>query len=353
MEVDNEEEEDDDAILLASLHHRGPSLWRKRWDSEYLRDLAEKENSFLGEYRMDPKSFDVLLQVLGSSLDRNKAMAKLAMTKCKSGEITAASRLGAALIMLGGGRHMEAMRTHGISRPQAFKNFHDVVEAINSCPALDITYDTKNVDVLNGVAEGFKNRSGHDIFKKCVGAIDGLAIKIQCPSKNEVLNQAQYYMYSGSKKFYCINMQGVCDANCKFMVASCRHVGSTNDAVSFKCSSLKAINESLTFPFHWVGDAAYICTEQMIVPYEGINLHIVYPPKDWFNFWQSQVRITVERCFGIFIARWGIFWSCLRYNLHHCVGIIHACCRLHNFLIERNIPVRHVERRPAPSTCRY
>jgi len=265
------------------------------------------------------------------------------MSRCKSAEITAASRLGAALIMLGGGRQMEAMRTHGISKSQAFTNLHKVVEAINSCSALDIIFD-KSEENLVELASGFQKRSDHNIFKKCVGAIDGLAIKIKCPRKSEVLNQSHYF--SGSKKFYCLNMQAVCDGHCKFSVVSCRHVGSTNDAISFESSSLKEINESLPFPYHWVGDAAYVGTEQMIVPYEGINLHIQCPPKDWFNFWQSQVRITIERCFGIFIARWGIFWMCLLFNLRHSVAIVHACCRLHNFLIARKVPVRHVSRRP-------
>lgn len=118
------------------------------------------------------------------------------MSKCESEAITVASRLGAALIMLGGGRKLEAMRTHGISKAQAFKNLHRVVAAINSCSALDINFDPCNKAKLDSLAEGYQKRSDHDIFKKCVGAIDGIAIKIRCPRKSEVMNQSHYY--SGS-----------------------------------------------------------------------------------------------------------------------------------------------------------
>lgn len=66
-----DEEEEENMQTTLYLMERSPTLWRRRWDSKYLIDLAEEEESFLGEYRMDPKSFDVLVQVLGPSLDVN------------------------------------------------------------------------------------------------------------------------------------------------------------------------------------------------------------------------------------------------------------------------------------------
>ena len=135
-------------------------------------------------------------------------------------------------------------------------------------------------------------------------------------------------------------MQAVCDSNCVIQLVTCRHVGSTNDIVAFGQSSLKDVCNSLFPPYHWVGDAAYISGPNMMVPFDGTNLHVTNPPKDWFNFWHSQIRITIERCFGIFVRRWGIFWRPLEYNLVHVVQIVEACCRLHNFLTKRKVPVR-------------
>lgn len=92
------------------------------------------------------------------------------------------------------------------------------------------------------------------------------------------------------------------------------------------------------FPYHWIGDNAYALTETMMIPFAGSNLHLENPPEEWFNFWQSQLRITIERTFGIFIRRWGIFWKPLSYSLKHNMAIIHACCRLHNLCNKRNCP---------------
>ncbi|KAJ1413304.1 hypothetical protein B484DRAFT_402072 [Ochromonadaceae sp. CCMP2298] len=52
-----------------------------------------------------------------------------------------------------------------------------------------------------------------------------------------------------------------------------------------------------------------------MTPWPGNNLATAYPPREWFNFFHSQLRITIERTFGIFIGRWSIFWGALRYDL--------------------------------------
>jgi hypothetical protein len=134
-------------------------------------------------------------------------------------------------------------------------------------------------------------------------------------------------------------MQGVCDGNTIFTGVSCKHVGSTNDSPAYMTSSLKQLCESQPEPYHWNGDNAYGDSQYLMTPYKGINLHITHPSRDWFNFWHSQIRITIERCFGIFIQRWGIFWSALKYSVLHNIAIVHACVRLHNFIMKRKVPV--------------
>ena len=47
----------------------------------------------------------------------------------------------------------------------------------------------------------------------------------------------------------------------------------------------------------------------------------------------SQLRITIERAIGVFIGTWGIFWRDLLYDVDSIMEIVHACVRLHNFLI--------------------
>ena len=173
------------------------SLFRKRWDSQYLRSLAVNEGSFLAEYRVDPGGFDILHDILESSIQRDDRYSAIAMGTSGSAVITTASRLGAALIMLGGGRRIEAMRTHGLSMSTTYDNFDRVIKAINSHPALSIDCDM-SLDGLRARANGFRDRSTHDLFQYCTGAIDGLAIHIRAPSRLVVMNQSR--LFSGNRR---------------------------------------------------------------------------------------------------------------------------------------------------------
>lgn len=350
MEVINEEE---DAIIPAIVSilpsvDRRSSLFRLRWNSEYLLNLANQEGSFIAEYRVDPAGFNILNDLLCESLSVNEKFAKLSMSKTGSSHISTASRLGAALIMLGGGRRIEAMRTHGIAMSTSYANFHAVIDAINSHPALAIECDN-SPEGLRKRSDAFNARSTHRLFDFCAGAIDGLAIQIRCPSSKKTKNQTAYF--SGSKKFFCLNMQGVCDANCEFIAMSCKHVGSTNDAVAFETGSLKKLCENQQYPYHWNGDNAYTLSETMMIPFPGVNLSVNDVLKESFNFWHSQLRITIERTFGIFVQRFGIFWAPLKFNLLRVIAIVHACCRLHNFCVRRSLPVISTQYTPPPSVA--
>lgn len=326
-------------------NERSSVLYRKRWDCDYLVDLAQKEGSFISEYRMTPRKFASLVDLLSDSLAVDEHMAALSVAAAGSKNISVASRVGQALILLGGGRHIEAMRTHGVSKPFLYQNFHRVVKAVNNHPILEIKCNN-TLEALKARADAFKARSTHGLFSFCTGAIDGLCITITCPKG--VKNQTKYY--SGTKKKYCINMQGVCDANCLFIAVTCMHVGSTNDGDAYQSSALIDLARTQLFPFHWNGDNAYPCSDYLVIPYLGVNLHVTAPSKEAFNFWHSQLRITIERCFGIFVQRWGIFWKPIKFEVEFVMEIVQCCCRLHNFVmddhsrihIQRNTPLHHV-----------
>ena len=311
---------------------RNEKIFRRRWDEPYMRDLATRESSFVAEYRLDPSSFDILSGMLEMDLRVDERMSQISTS---SGAISTNSRLGSALIILAGGRRIECMRTHGVSSPFVYENLRRVVRAINNHPGLAITCDT-SANSMKAKAKSYFDLGDHDLFKYCVGAIDGLAIKTRTPSKNLFQNTARFT--SGSKKIVCINMQAVCQSDLQFQAVTCKHVGCTNDAVAFETSSLKGLCQSLPFPYHWLGDNAYTLSETMLVPYPGQNLHITNPELETFNFYQSQMRITIECAFGVFVRRWGILWKSMEYNLDFQFEIVHACCRLHNFCIQRRLP---------------
>lgn len=345
--------DDDDELVVYSVigeslkQQRRSCLFRKRWDSEYLRELAINEKSFVSEYRLDPGGFDLLHDLLEGQLSVNEQMARVSGCAAGSGLISTQSRLGAALIMLAGGRALESMRTHGLAMSSVYKNFRTVIRAINEHPALEICCDS-SLYGLETRAAGFKALGQRGLFSYCTGAIDGLAITIQAPPNDQVMNQTRFF--SGSKKKFCLNMQGVCNANCEFIAVTCKHVGSTNDAIAFETSSLKALCAMMPLPFHWNGDNAYTCNETMMIPFAGINA-IQSPEKESFNFWHSQLRITIERTFGIFIQRFGIFWHALQFDLDFIMEIVHACCRLHNFCIRRRLPIVNDKYAPTDLTA--
>jgi hypothetical protein len=92
-------------------------------------------------------------------------MAELAMSRSGSGPITTASRLAICLIFLGGGRRTESLRTHGISPAAGYKIFHDVVAAINKCPALEIN-GGNDMYSLEQRAAGFRSKSTRVCFHR-------------------------------------------------------------------------------------------------------------------------------------------------------------------------------------------
>ena len=126
--LDDEEEEMMGYQLFFS---RDEPLYRRRWDSQYLLELAENEGSFVAEYRMQPSAFHCLCEMLRDSL--TKVEVKQAACSARSGSkpISVMSRVGAALIILAGGRNVEVMRTHGVSMSFCYKNLQDVCAAIN------------------------------------------------------------------------------------------------------------------------------------------------------------------------------------------------------------------------------
>ena len=77
------EDDDELAAIAVALKcdetiYRSSCLYRKRWDSEYLVNLAQQEGSFVAEYRVSPREFDMLNTLLSDNLKVNDKMAALA-----------------------------------------------------------------------------------------------------------------------------------------------------------------------------------------------------------------------------------------------------------------------------------
>jgi hypothetical protein len=104
--------------------------------------------------------------------------------------------------------------------------------------------------------------------------------------------------------------------------------------------------------YYIVGDAAYVNSEHLHVPYPGTNLN---QREDAYNFYLSQLRIRIEQAFALLVGQWGICWRPLHVPLRHQPTLILATCKLHNFCIDEREACRlpaYPNGDPAPDHCR-
>jgi hypothetical protein len=85
--------------------------------------------------------------------------------------------------------------------------------------------------------------------------------------------------------------------------------------------------------FTLVGDNAYVQSAYMSVPFKGY----VNDVQDSYNFYQSQLRITIERSFGVLVHRWAILRGPLVVPVEKVAPLINCLCCLHNYCINRKL----------------
>ncbi len=70
-------------VSLQLEKSRNSAIFRKRWDSDYLLNLAYNEGSFIAEYRLTPTKFGILVDLLTPQLQRSDKFSALAMSTSK------------------------------------------------------------------------------------------------------------------------------------------------------------------------------------------------------------------------------------------------------------------------------
>ena len=120
----------------------------------------------------------------------------------------------------------------------------------------------------------------------------------------------------------------------------CRHIifsgfDLLSGAQAFQYGSLsRAIAEGVFDGFYFLGDAAYQACSRVLTPFQGNQSE----PERTFSFYQSSLRIHVERAFGLLINRFGILWRPLACAHRRISLVLGACMGLHNFIItEENL----------------
>ena len=228
------------------------------------------------------------------------------------------------------------MTVYGISHTEFFKSVWDVVEAINSHPAFNISYPASH-NQQRIIADGFAQKSQAG-FKCCTGAVDGILIWIHRPSADDCKEAgcSSGKFFCGRKHKFGLNCQAVCDVRGRFLDISIIFPASTSDCLAFEGSSLfEKLRSGILAPgLCLFGDNAYINALFMATPYSGVSSGY----KDGYNFYHSQLRIRIECAFGMLVRRWSILRGQIPMgiSIKKTIALVVALAKLHNFCIDEH-----------------
>ena len=247
-------------------------------------------------------------------------------------------RLSVAIRYFAGGSPLDIILTHGISLKSVFVSVWGVVDCVNKCDQLSFHFP--KLDEQDEISEGYLKRSGAG-FSNVIGGIDGILIWIKKPTKTKcaMAKVADGLFKCWRKDKFGLNMQAICDHKLRIRWIDIRFPGNASDYMAWITSSLcKKLDDSYQLPRMIkegktiLGDNAYIKTEYMSTPYK----YDVTPERDGYNFYQSQLRITIECTFGVLVHRWAILRGPLQCPLQKVTPLVNCLCRLHNFCIDMN-----------------
>lgn len=175
-------------------------------------------------------------------------------------------------------------------------------------------------------------------FPQVVGAIDGSHIPIIAP--NEDAND-----YYNRKQFHSVILQGVTDAQGRFIHFSTWYAGSIHDARVLRMSSLmnevedgRILVSPILRTVHGdevkpllVADPAYKLTNWCMKPYP--ERAAITASQREFNKTLSRARVVIEQAFGMLKERWRCLLVKLDVSIDKIPQTVIACCILHNICL--------------------
>jgi len=134
-------------------------------------------------YRMENDTFWKLHGLLHQKIDNPSGETKEKRGGPPNGTIPSSIRLSCALRYFAGGDALDLAVVHGISHSEVLKSVWLVIDAIHHTPDLDICFPRCHDEQCN-IAREFQSKSTIG-FDCCVGAVDGILIWMNRPSKTE------------------------------------------------------------------------------------------------------------------------------------------------------------------------
>lgn len=319
------------------------TVGNKKTDREYgiLAIMALEDDVFKKAFRMSREAFFILLDQLKLNFFRDTLQAR----RSSGSEISLMVRLAVTLRFLAGASYIDMCMLFGLS----FKGtlFHrrcgviwPTIEALNNI--LPLQFDT-SAENLKKTAEEFASYSYYRM-NGCVMAIDGIVIHTRRPRVTEVNNVIQF---RNRKCCWGLVVLAGCDARCRFTMFKADMSGGTNDCVAYSCSHLSEFIHRGLLPkeYYVIGDEGFVNSEQFLTPFSQSmirNTPHLANARDSFNFHLSSMRQCIERAFGQYVKRWGIFWRPLSCAFRRWPLVCLIAAKLHNFCIDYSpsIPFR-------------
>ena len=146
-----------------------------------------------------------------------------------------------------------------------------------------------------------------------------MLVWIKKPSLNvtDAVKCGQVNFYCSRKGKYGINLQAICDDKLQFRWIDIRYPGCASDYIAWDtselCKQLDYHCEDMIVPgCTLIGDSAYVKKQYMAVPIKKGNLK---PYEDGYNYYLSQLRVTIECTFGVLVNRWTILRRPLSFHI--------------------------------------
>lgn len=317
---------------------------RKRFSQVISDDFPEA--TFRRYFRMGRDSFfklcNSIRQTVGDDefrpeehLDAYNSRLRGALKK-SGGIICGEVRVAIYIRLMAGSSYLDLMVIFDITHRPIFESFHRVCGWISKTLQFPLVaaLEKEDVEYFNTVASHFAYSASDGMFKNCIGAIDGWAVRIKRPVANQWLRDpGAYYCRKG---FFALNCQAICDHQKRITWISSRHIGSCHDSVAFTDTRLYSLLQQkgdflLKHGFFLVGDSAYNLESFLLVPYPQAGPRSL---EDNYNYYHSNCRIRIECAFGEMVMRWGIFWRTLNFDLEQVGDVVSSAALLHNFIID-------------------
>ncbi|XP_041972599.1 putative nuclease HARBI1 [Aricia agestis] len=167
-----------------------------------------------------------------------------------------------------------------------------------------------------------------------IGCIDGSHFHIFTP-KREI-----EHLFYCRKHFYSLNVQMICDSECRILNVNAKYGGATHDAFIWENSQanryiqdLNQNNEQVWF----LGDSGYPQRPWLMTP---ITDAAEGTPEAKYTAIHGKARVAIENTFGRLKNRWRCLCKdrTLHYTPERCATIILACSVLHNLALDFMVP---------------